>query len=52
MFQVDLKIVLMQQINCLVEYIGEAPDSLSGFSLYPFINLFLIPLRKCWPRRC
>lgn len=33
MFQVDLKIVLMQQIHCLVEHIGEAPDSLSAFSL-------------------
>lgn len=29
MFQVDLNMLLMQQILCLVEYIGEAPDCLS-----------------------
>lgn len=46
MFQVDLNMVLMQQIHCLVEYIGEAPDCVSVFSLEPFINLSPISLRK------
>lgn len=32
-FQVDLNMVLMEQIGCLVEHIGEVPDCLSRFLL-------------------